>query len=153
MRQITITPGLARPSVAAIALIRDEPLRLLIASGASAPYVLTLSATEGGAPLVEIPASAAQIDLEPATLQALGEGAAYFYNIWSGAAAARFLCAKGMLTVVPSIVPAGADFATIMLNNFGVQDGPQQLIVLSRAEYDALSPPHSDTLYLIMEGA
>jgi|GEM_PF-5992350 len=151
MRQITITPGLARPAVAAIALIRDEPLRVLIGSGASAPYALTISATEGGAPLVEIPASAAQIDLEAAALQALGEGTAYFYNIWSGAVATRFLCAKGMLTVVPSIVPTGADLATVLLNNFGQQGAPQQLIVLTKAQYEAITSPDPEILYLIRE--
>ncbi|RRH70048.1 phage upper tail fiber protein [Falsigemmobacter faecalis] len=151
MRQITITPGLARPSVAAIALIRDEPLRILMGGEALAPYSFTLSQTEGGAPLVEIPAMAGIMDLEPAAMQALGEGSTYFYNIWSGAASARFLCAKGMLTVVPSIVPTGAHFDTIMLNNFGQQGGVQKVVLLTRAQYEALSPPDPDVLYFMRE--
>ncbi|RRH71987.1 phage upper tail fiber protein [Falsigemmobacter faecalis] len=152
MRQITITPGLARPSVTNISLIRDEPLRVLMGGETLAPYSFTVSQTEGGAPLVEISAMAGILDLEPAALQALGEGASYFYNIWQGDAPARFLCTKGMLTVVPSIVPTGADPATVLLNNFGQQGGPQQLIVLTKSEYDAITAPDPATLYLIREG-
>ncbi|WP_158617370.1 phage upper tail fiber protein, partial [Falsigemmobacter faecalis] len=62
------------------------------------------------------------------------------------------LCAKGMLTVVPSIVPRGADLATVLLNNFGQQGAPQRLIVLTKAEYEAITAPDPAVLYLIREG-
>lgn len=59
----------------------------------------------------------------------------------------------GTLVTQDSIAPTGAEFATSFLDGLGLQDGPQSLIVLTRAQYEGLSPPDPDTLYLIREGA
>ncbi len=111
--------------------------------------MLTIAALPGDVPLVEIP-GVGSVSIEPVFVQALTEGRVYKYNIWQ--VDGPMLLFSGGVEIRNSIAPSGADFATTFLNNFGQSGGPSQVVVLTAAEYAALTPPDDDTIYMISEG-
>lgn len=81
MRETIVTPVAAGSVSIALTLIRDERRLIIVTGMSTAPLVLTISATPGSAPLIEVPGTG-QFDLSPVAMQALTEGSTYNYNIW-----------------------------------------------------------------------
>lgn len=146
MRQTSLTPQPDAPLRIDLDLVRDEPRRLVIDGAPTAQLVMTISATEDGAPLIEIPATGT-IEVTPALVQTLKEGAPYHFNIWDRDNAA--LLVKGKLTLANSIRPSGADVATIFLEAFGQPYGPSKVVALSASDYGALQVKDFDALYIV----
>ena len=152
MREQTVAVTTAKPAVIDLSVVRGETLKITL-TGSSAPqHVMTISASQSGPALIEIPAVAGMITLDPALLQVL-QGWTYYHNIWAQASGVRTQLVTGAFRRLPSILPAGTDIATLFLEDLGGLGGPQAMVSLTRAQYAALSPPDPDTLYLIREVA
>lgn len=149
MRETTINPAAGGSVSAPIQLVRDERRRLILAGMTAASLVLTISATPGGAPLIELPGTG-QFDIAPVAVQALAEGWSYPYNIWQREAGGDLvLIATGQLTMGESIAPALVDSATTFLAGFGQAGGPSQIVTLTEAAWAALAIKDQDTIYII----
>ncbi len=149
MRETTINPAAGGSVSAPIQLVRDERRLVIVAGMSAVALVLTIGATPGGAPLIELPGTG-QFDIAPAAVQALAEGASYPYNIWQREAGGDLvLIATGQLTIGESIAPTTVDFATTFLAGFGQVGGPSQIVTLTLAAYTALAIKNPDTIYLI----
>lgn len=147
-RTLTLTADDAAAVTKAISITRDEPYLVVINNKSTAEITMTIASGSGDDPLIEIPGTG-QISLTPTVVQALVEGRTYQYNIWQESG--PMVLFAGALTIGNSIAPTGAEFATTFLNNFGTTSGPSAIVVLTQAEYDAISSPDESTLYLIAE--
>lgn len=146
MRETLIVPN--GPAVL-IDVVRDERHLVLVEGMGSADLTLAISDTAGGEPLIEIP-GVGEFDLAPVVVQALLEGKRYFYNIWTLSITDYERIAAGEIVTSASIAPTGVDAATTFLSGFGQTGGPDRLVVMSQATYDALGSPDPDTLYIIV---
>lgn len=143
MRQSIIVPEPNAPARDALCLIRDEPRLIKVIGSEGIAMALTISETEGGDPVIEIPGTG-EIVVRAESVQILREGLRYHYNIWDRRdPAALILLAKGAISFAASIKPSGADLATTLFEN------GQGFISCTAAQYAALAIKDPNTLYVV----
>lgn len=149
MRTTPITPNAGGTVSIGLSLIRDERRTITVEGMAADPLLLTIGSTPGGAPLIEVPGTG-QFDLHPAVVQALAEGATYYFNVWLEDPAGDLIqIAAGTLDIGASIAPAGVDATTTFLSGFGQIGAPTQIVTLTQAAYAALAVKDAATIYII----
>lgn len=141
----------AHPDAQDITAVHGESLILSLAGSMAPEHVLTISETHGGAPLVEVPTSTGTLTLDPLLLSPLDEGRIYQYNLWARNSGRLLQLGWGRFAIAMSIMPGGAEHPITFLEGFGEPGGAQAIVLLTRAEYDALPTPDPNTLYFIRE--
>lgn len=151
MRTQSLQFSSAFPDAQDITAVHGETLILSLAGAMAPEHVLTISETYGGAPLVEVPTSTGTLTLDPLLLAPLVEGKIYQYNLWARNGASLLQRGWGRFAIAESILPGGAEYPISFLDGLGQPGGPQAMVLLTRAQYDALPTPDPDTLYFIRE--
>lgn len=145
MREITLATSVDAPIKAELNIWRAEVLQITL-TPPSVAMALTISATPGGAPLVEIPSEAGgsafvitQNEISPLT-----EGVKYWFNIWDSTDQDDpILLVAGVLDLRPTIQPAYVDYPTLVFEG-------ATIVVVTQVQYDALvSPEDDDVIYVI----
>jgi len=133
-----------------ISIFRAENL-IINVTPEGLPLVLTISATSGGVPLIEIPSAVVgQISIGPDNYSSLLEGVSYFMNIWNKTDKDDpQLIAYGAFVTAKTIQPFFVQYATQFFEDGRTIVGP-----ISQDEYDALTPEQksdSNVIYIIEE--
>jgi hypothetical protein len=108
--------------------------------------VFTVSTTEGGTPLVQVPTTNGTVTLTPSSVFSLEEGRAYFYNLWNTTTPSDILqLAYGSFKSSDTIEPG-----SLVAHPTQFIFGTTNLVTLSRSAYNAILVPSPTTLYIII---
>ncbi|KQI67053.1 hypothetical protein AN189_17680 [Loktanella sp. 3ANDIMAR09] len=135
---------------AALEMTHGAILKLKInpATPAPVPMSMGIAETEGGDPIVEIVSRVNEFILNPVNTAILKEGGNFRYDIWDDTDLDdRQRVATGTFKVQPSILTFPQPFDTQFLPD------ATSMVVLTQAEYDALTPPVDGVAYFIEAGA